>query len=68
MERCATLKPQEHIPSLGLAENFPGFTYCRESGGGVKGGCIPFLNACTFFRVFIYPKDLKVFELFDCLA
>ena len=64
---CETMRPQQPIPELSLPQEFPGYSYCVQTPGGMQEGCFPFMRACIFYRVFARPLDLKVYELFDCV-
>ena len=65
-ELCETLRPQQRIPELSLPQQFPGYSYCAQTPGGIQEGCFPFTTACIFYRVFARPINLTVYELFDC--
>ncbi|EYC10154.1 hypothetical protein Y032_0057g2793 [Ancylostoma ceylanicum] len=65
--RCNTLKHNETVEELSHVANYPGYSACENTCGGLVCGCFLPMPACTFIRVAHLPRSQTVFEVANCL-
>lgn len=66
---CDKLKPNGKISELeGIANDYPGYSYCDQSCGGLFCGCPPWSGkGCLLFRTYALPtSDETIYEVFSC--
>ena len=67
MDFCASLDTNSRVKELALKQRATGYNFCTERPGGINGGCIPFVKACLFYRLYASEINDHLYEIFDCL-
>lgn len=49
-----------------VANNSPGYSYCRDGEGCWANGCGICTNACIFYRTFAVADTETIYEIFSC--
>lgn len=70
--RCKSILPNETVPELAEAQNYPGHTHCLDSSSFWFHGCGGTDDACLYYRNYIVPTTKQtsftenVFQLTRC--
>ncbi|KAK6760898.1 hypothetical protein RB195_022097 [Necator americanus] len=67
MGSCTRNTSSSEIAELANASQYPGYSGCEPSYGGLLRGCLLLLPACSFYRVAHVPKDSVVYEVAKCM-
>ncbi|CAJ0604951.1 unnamed protein product [Cylicocyclus nassatus] len=65
--KCSQTTVNTTIKELGKAYQFPGYSGCQHSCGGLGCGCFLPLPACSFYRVTQIPRNEEIYEVVSCL-
>lgn len=65
-DACAETNTSTLVKELTYANQFPGFTYCRNGAGGWWNRCWSFTDACVFFRTIPRAVSPLIGEVFQC--
>lgn len=63
---CAKLRSNDTVKELIGSSQYPGYSGCERSCGGLSCGCLLPLPACSFYRVAHVPRSEQVYEIVEC--
>lgn len=64
---CSRIQYNSEIAELSNASNFPGYSGCELSCGGLMCGCLLPLPACSFYRIAHVPVNDVVYKISRCM-
>ncbi|KAJ1357443.1 hypothetical protein KIN20_038408 [Parelaphostrongylus tenuis] len=64
--KCANITPSSLLPELEEGNIYPGVTACTESCGGPGCDCFYWSSGCLFYRIYLTPLSIDIYELFHC--
>lgn len=64
---CANVRINSIVPEIAHAAQFPGYSGCTHTCGGLPCGCLLPFPSCTFYRIAHKPQSHAVYEVIKCL-